>query len=296
MLLAPVVLGLLVAFSFGTADFLSRGVISKIDYYRTTVYTLGISGVCVLIAPPFLGADLSLTSTLAIVLGSVSTANLTAFIFMYRGYQSGLLSVLAPIVNAYPAVTVILSVLLLGANLTSVTYLALAITISGIALVSFRFGELKEIRASGPGRAAAGVGSALMATLFFGMAWTGFGYAEQSIGYFLPAISMRVVSSTLGFALSPILKRSVEPPQGSVALRLLAMGALEAVGIVSAAVGIGSDIGEASLPVVVTLGGMSAAVTVVYSVTLLKEKVEKNQAAGILILLVGVTSLVYFSH
>ena len=296
MLLTPVFLGLLVALSFGTADFLSRGVTSKIGYYRTTVYTLLISGVFVLLAAPFLGIGLNLTVTLALVLASISAVNFFAFVFMYRGYQSGLLSILAPVVNAYPTVTILLSVTLLGARLSAVTYVALAITLSGIVLVSLRLGELQEVSNRAPGRAAAGLGSALAATILFGLAWTGFGFAEPRVGYFLPAISMRVVSSTLGFALSPLLKRGVEPPSRSVSPRLIAMGAMEALGIVSFAFGVGSDSGGASLPIVATLGGMSAAVTVIYSITLLKERVEKSQALGILVLLVGVTSLVYFSH
>jgi hypothetical protein len=43
MISVTVVLGLVIAFCFGTSDYLSKGLTGQVGFYRTTIYTVATS-------------------------------------------------------------------------------------------------------------------------------------------------------------------------------------------------------------------------------------------------------------
>ncbi len=200
MLVTPVLIGLLNAACFGTSDYLSMEVIRRIGYFKTTTYVLLLSGAGALLTAPLLGLSFSIAWTMVGLLVLVCATNFLGFIFMYRGFQTGLLSVVSPLVNSFPAITVVISVILLGGSLSPATGAALFVIIVGVGLVSTRLSELGGQLRGSAGRLSVGAGSGLIAALLFGMTWAGFGYADQQVGYFLPVLFMRVGSASIGFA------------------------------------------------------------------------------------------------
>ncbi len=293
MLLTPILIGLLNAACFGTSDYLSKDVIGRIGYFKTTTYVLLLSGAGVLLTAPLLGLSFEIAGTMIGLLVLVSVANFFGFIFMYRGFQTGLLSVVSPLVNSFPAITTVISVLLFGGSISPTTAVTLSVIIVGVVLVSTRLSELGGQLRGSAGRLSVGAGSGLIAALLFGMTWAGFGYADQNIGYLLPALFMRVGSAAIGFVSAPFLKQAVRPRFEGVSRRLLLIGVLETIGVFAFALNLRQISGGESLPIVATFGGIGTVFTVALAVLILKERVEKNQALGIVILLVGVASLLY---
>jgi len=291
MFSVAVVLGLVIAFCFGTSDYLSKGLTGKVGFFRTTVYVLAVSGALVLFPALLLGIPGMLTYYDALLLALIAGSTFVAFLFMYRGYQKGHLSVVSPTVNSFPTFSVLFSIFVLGIAISSGVLLALAGVILGIILVSTNIAALRSSSARG---LTPGVPEAILAAFFFAVGFTALGYADETIGYLFPVLAARLGAAGVGLALGAAMKQDLSPFGGKPLLRLLAMGVLEATGIFSFTLALFYT-SIASLPVATTLGGMGVVFTVGYAVVLMKERVGLNYAVGIVILVASVASLLYIT-
>src|SRR6267143_900835 len=95
MVSVAIVLGLVLAFCFGTSDYLSKGLTGKVGFYRTTVYTLAVSGVFAIAPTLLLGIPRQPSFSDVALLALVALSTFIAFLFMYRGYQKGHLSLVS---------------------------------------------------------------------------------------------------------------------------------------------------------------------------------------------------------
>lgn len=294
MVYLPILLGALTAFCWGTSDYLSRRSSQKVGYYRTTVYMHVMSIVILVLLLPVLRPALSTTPTLTLILVVVSVVNFFAFIFLYRGFHRGIVSVVAPIAYSYPAITTVLAVVLLGAVLTETKVLALTGIMFGVILISTRFSELRGY-AHGRGllKFTPGVRSAALSATSFGAAYVGLGFVTPLVGYFLPVLYLRGLGGALGFMLAPALKQSVRPNRHSITPVIAVMGILETAGLLSFNLGV--SFGSSSLPIVAALSGMGGAFATAYAMIFLRERLELNQIGGIILSLIGVFSLLYLT-
>jgi drug/metabolite transporter (DMT)-like permease len=287
-----VVLGLVLAFCFGTSDYLSKGLTGRVGFYRTTVYTLAISGAFVVLPALFLGIPRRPSYSDAALLALIAFATFMAFLLMYRGYQKGHLSVVSPTVNAFPIFSVLFAVFILKLDISAEVLLALAGVILGILLVSTNFSALGASRGRG---LTPGVAEAIVAAFFFAVGFTALGYAEKTVGYLFPVVAARLGAASVGLLAGLALKQNLKPFGGRPLVRVLAMGALEAAGILSFTIALFYSSTLAVLPVTTTLGGMGVVFTVGFALIFLKERVEPNYALGVLILIGSVGALLYFT-
>jgi drug/metabolite transporter (DMT)-like permease len=293
--ITPFLLGIVMAFSFGTSDFLSKGVTAKIGPYRTTIYILTISGLGALLPALLLKSSFEISAFFAAVLVLIAATTFLSFASLYRAYNRGMLSLTAPIVNSFPAFSVVISVVFLGVTFSVGAILALAVIIVGIVLVSTSLSDLRRRILTRGQPLAPGVGSALLASVFFGVSWATFGYATQHIGYLLPAIAVRLGGAAVGVALIPIIKPKFPSLSGRWVRTVLVMAFLETVGLVIFSLGVTIDPSPATVPILATFGGISAAVTVSYAIALLKERLEINHVIGVISLIAGVVALLYLT-
>lgn len=291
MLSAAVILGLFLAFCFGTSDYLSKGLTGKVGFYRATVYTLATSGALVFVPLLFLGTPRPPSYADVALLALISLSTFAAFLSMYRGYQKGHLSVLSPIVNSFPVFSVLFAVFVLRIDLSFPVLLALGAVIFGILLVSTDFSAPR----SGGRGLTPGVPEAVLAALFFAVGFTSLGYAEETIGYLLPVVAARLGAASVGVLTGMALRQDLQPFGGKPFLRLLAMGALEASGLLAFTLALFYSSTLAALPIATTLGGMGVVFTVGYALILMKERVGPNYGLGILIIVAGVAALLYFT-
>jgi len=289
----PILLGLLLAFCFGTSDYLSKGVAGKIGGYRTAIWMLSLSGIGVLFPALVLPSNLDVSPFMFLTLLFVAATTFLAFNFMYRAYDAGALSLTSPVVNSYPIVSVIFSVFVLGAALPILAIVALAIAIVGIVLVSTSLSELRNRMSLGD--FTPGIRYALLAAAFLGLSFPTFGYASEKLGYLLPAISTRLVAAAIGFAASRPLRQAAGSVTGVPWRRLLAMAVLESMGVASFSIGVIFSSYSGSIPILSTFGGMSVMFTVAYAIILLREKLEVNHIFGMAMLILGVATLLYLT-
>ncbi|HUI00013.1 MAG TPA: DMT family transporter [Nitrososphaerales archaeon] len=286
-----VLLGVAVAFCFGTSDFLSKLLAGEVGSYRTTVYTLALSGLFVAVPSLVFGLPSAVTLPSLVVLAGAAVSTYLAFLLMYRGYQRGNLSVVSPTVNSFPVFSVLFAILFLGVRISDAVLLALAGVIAGIILVST---DPHSLRGSAGGALTPGVPEAVVAALFFAVGFTLLGYADTTVGYFLPVVCARLGAASIGFMVGPPLKQDVTPFGGNAMRRVLTMGMLEAGGLFCFNLALRSaNIG--ALPILTTLAGMGVVFTVGFAAVFLGDRARPSHAVGIALLVAGVATLLYLT-
>ena len=292
MAYASIATGLATAFCWGTADYMSRSQSERVGSYRTLIYSHMVTLIVVLALVPIISPDLAFPLYPVLALVGAGIVNFVAFVFLYRAFHRGVVSVVAPVVYTYPAVTAVLAVAILGASLSINQIFALAGIIAGVILLSTRFSELYAyLKGAGAPSLTKGVGLAAGASLCFGMVYIGIGYAAPLVSVVLPVMFLRVIAISAGFLLAPVLKQEAKPSRLVFSKTMIAMGILEALGFLAFTFGIESA--GSSLPVVTALSGMGGAVATSYGLAFLKERLEPNQLLGVLLSLAGVFALLY---
>ena len=292
MVYASIATGLAAAFCWGTADYMSRSQSEKVGYYRTIIYSHMVTLIVVLALVPVFSPHLAFPVYPVLALIGAGVINFVAFVFLYRAFHRGVVSVVAPVVYTYPAVTAVLAVVILGASLSIFQVVALVCVIAGVILLSTRFSELYAyLRGTRAPSLTNGIGLAVGASLCFGMVYIGIGYAAPLVSVVLPVIFLRIVAISAGFLLAPVLRQEVKPSRLVLSKTMIAMGVLEAFGFLAFTYGI--EAAGSALPVVTALSGMGGAVAASYGLAFLKERLEPNQMLGVILSLAGVFALLY---
>src|SRR5262250_2178836 len=134
-----ILVGLLTAITWGSADFVARFATRQIGTLRATLYMQTLGFLLLSAAMPWLGgwghlADGSgwrpwAWGALAGALNGFST------LCLYRSFEVGTMSVVAPISASYPALTMVLS-FFTGERLTLARVAGVLLAIVGVALVA----------------------------------------------------------------------------------------------------------------------------------------------------------------
>lgn len=292
MVYTAIVAGLTAALCWGTADYMSRSQSEKVGYYKTVVYSHMVTLAVLVALVPVISPNLEAPTFPVLALVAAGALNFVAFIFLYRAFHRGVVSVVAPVAYTFPAVTTVLSVAILGTFLSSARILAIAGIIAGVILLSTRFSELGAfLNGKGAPNLTLGVGSAIGSSISFGVVYVAIGYAAPFVSIVVPAIVLRAVGMTAGFLLAPVLHQGVRPSRLTFSRTIIAMGVIEAAGFLAFTYGITASGG--SLPIVASLSGMGGAVAASYGLFFLKERLELNQMVGVLLSLLGVFTLLY---
>ena len=292
MAYVSIAMGLAAAFCWGTADYMSRSQSERVGSYRTLIYSHMVTLIAVLVLIPIISPNLAFPVYPVLALIGAGVINFAAFVFLYRAFHRGVVSVVAPVVYTYPAVTAVLAVVILGASLSIFQVVALAGIIAGVILLSMRFSELYAyLRGTGAPGLTKGVGLAVGASLCFGMVYVGIGYAAPLVSVVLPVMLLRIIAVSAGLLLAPALRQEANPSRLVFSRTMIVMGILEAFGFLAFTYGIKAA--GSALPVVTALSGMGGAVAASYGLAFLKERLEPNQMLGVLLSIAGVFALLY---
>jgi drug/metabolite transporter (DMT)-like permease len=306
MQLTAILLGLATAFFWGVGDFLSRKPSREVGFYLSTAYVQLPSLLIVFLYALSLGPlNIQLISShAAYALACLAIGVLAYFglLFIFRGYSLGNMAVVAPIGGAYPAVTSLLSFLILGIVLVPVQSYAIALTLVGIVLAGTRLSELLGIsrinktssaeRVNARTKLIVGVDSAVAAALCGGTAFFALGIVTPVLGSVVPVLFIKVVSLGVGFATIPLVRQTFKRPSRGAILLICVVGLLDGLGFITINTGIleaGKD-----LPIVVTMAALMSMVTSMLASVFYNEKLEKVQILGIAFIIAGVASIVYF--
>lgn len=288
-----ILLGLAGAISWGIADFAARFASRRVGAYRTlffmqffgfvalTAYLISTGGISRGVAPGWqpwvLGAVAGLLNTIA----SLS---------LYHSFQIGVMSVVAPISSCYPALTVVLS-LLSGERVQPLRMFGLAVTLVGVVFAATSFAQLSADDGAAGGKAprgprmSKGVGWAILSAGGFGVLFWFLGfYVVPVAGSAFSVWMIRLTTfCTLALFAAPV-HQTLQLPRGSVWWLLAAIGIMDTVAFVSNNAAL--HIGQVS--VVSVLASLYGAVTVLLCWIFLRERLERSQWLGVLLIFAGI--------
>lgn len=286
-----ILLGLATALCWGSADLFARFAARSIGALRTTLY-MQLTGLLLMTAALHsLGgwghlADGSgwrpwMWGILAGVLNAFGT------LALYRSFEIGKMSIVAPISSAYPALTMMLSALS-GERLTAARIAGILIIIVGVFLVAR--GEDAPNTAAALGDAApptkkhSGVGWAVAAAVSFSFLFWILGIRVVPQTGSAPGVWLiRLTSAVLTAVVLLAMKRSVALPAKNMSW-VLGAGILDTTAFVLSNYGMRLE----QVSVVSVLTSLYGAVTVGLAATILREKISRTQWLGIAAIFAGI--------
>jgi drug/metabolite transporter (DMT)-like permease len=287
-----ILLGLATALSWGSADLFARFATRRIGTFRTMLY-MQMCGFCLLtLAMPRLGGWGHLFDgsgwqpwAWGILAGVLNTFSTLA---LYRSFEIGKLSIVAPISASYPVLTMMLSALT-GERLTPLRLAGLALTIAGVVVVAR--GEHAPDDANPideptrPAKKRLGVGWAIFSAACFGVMFWLLGLRVVPLVGSAPSVWIIRLTSALTTALVMLFARQSRAlPLRSDMLLLLGVGMLDTCAYVFNNYGMARE----QTSVVSVLASLYGAVTVALAALLLRERVSASQWAGIVAIFIGI--------
>ncbi|MEM6281079.1 MAG: DMT family transporter [Chloroflexota bacterium] len=281
-----ILLGVTAAFGWGAASFIGRQTTQVLGAVSALLFSQLISFITIL-------SYLLLSGELVMrINGSqwqwwawsalAATIHTMSLIMVFRSFEVGVLSVVAPIAGSYSAVTVFLSYLS-GEILTPLNALGIALAITGVMLVA-----IKPRPAGEPGQLMAGVGWAIGAALGLGFGYWIVGFQVTphlgGVTHVLVVRTSSLVWLTLFFIVSGKHELFHAPPNWRV-LGFIVVGSTCA-NLAYVANNIGYTTGQVGI--VSVLASMNSAVAVLLAWQFLKERLRPTQWAGVILVLIGV--------
>ena len=287
-----ILLGLATALCWGSADLFARFATRKIGTVHTMLYMQLTGFVLLTLAMRALGGWGHLTDgsgwrpwAWGILAGVLNTS---ATLALYRSFEIGKMSVVAPVSASYPALTMLLAALT-GERLTVPRFAGIALIVVGVILVAR--GEKIPDNADQleekvhPGKRKLGVGWALFSAVGFGVMFWLLGIRVVPLLGSAPSVWLiRLASVAMTAAVVLILRQPFTLPEAGANRWILGVGILDTSAYVLNNFGMQRE----QVSVVSVLASLYGAVTVGLAAMFLGERVSKMQSGGIVSIFVGI--------
>jgi len=287
-----ILLGLATALCWGSADLFARFATRKIGTFRTMLYMQLCGCILLTVLMPLLGGWGHLTDgsqwrpwAWGILAGCLNTV---ATLALYRSFEIGKMSIVAPLSASYPVLTLLLSVLT-GERLTLVRFAGIAFTIVGVVLVAGGEkipGDANPLEeTTHPHKKNLGVRWALLSAIGFGLMFWLLGIrVVPALGAGPSVWAIRATSVCMTALVILLARHSMAPPSKTDAPWILAVGLLDT----SAYVFNNYAMQQEQVSVVSVLASLYGAVTVALAAILLREHISRSQWLGITAIFAGV--------
>lgn len=142
--LSPGLWGSFTALGWGTSDFIARFT-GRAMGHRSAMFGMLLTGAAALTLVVLIsGAPLTWAPGGLWLLAASGLSIMLATLWLYRGLAAGPISIVSPIVGAYPAVVVLLAVTF-GARPSGIQWAAMALTMAGVVVVARSAESFEEI-------------------------------------------------------------------------------------------------------------------------------------------------------
>jgi len=210
--------------------------------------------------------------------------NAVSGLALYRAFEIGKMSVVAPLSASYPALTLLLS-WMTGDRLSVVRIAGIFCTLVGVVVVAGGEKMPDENDAAAVQRSGKGIGWAVFASVGFALLFWLLGIRiVPRVGAVQTVWTIRLTSTLLMAAASFIVKQPVNLPRGEVRWMVLSMGAFDTGAFVLSNLGMKME----QVAVISVLGSLYGAVTVALAAIFLREHVLPWQWMGIATIFVGI--------
>ncbi|MGI8826556.1 MAG: DMT family transporter [Chloroflexota bacterium] len=283
-----IVLGLLTAVCWGTADFLARYATRLVGTYRTLLF-MQLPGLVALSAYMLASGELARLGdsgyrsawAWAVVTALTGTA---CSLSLYRSFEVGVLSLVSPIAASYAAVTVILAVLS-GEHIGLLHTIGIVTTIGGVVLAAAHLTAHGVDIPPHSGRFPPGVMWAIGAALGYGFTFWIFGSRVAPVlGGVAPVWVTRLVTPLTLVLLALPARQNLRASLWPAWKLLLGIGIIDTLAFVSVAFGFTTG----QIAIVSVLASLFSTVTVILAWIFLREQLYRSQWTGIACIFVGI--------
>jgi len=277
--------GLISGLLFGTADFMAARSSKRVGAY-TTLWVMQLTGFVLLTAMMIAFQDWRWIGSGSHVLSASvwMLLDLAGILFLYRGLQVGLTTVVAPIASSFSAVTAAIA-LLLGERVSPLALCGILLTLAGVIGVTLAGSSSTSSGDASPRvRPTRGALWAVGAALLLGVAFYGMRDPALAIGGVATVWVGRLQASLLMPLAALLAKRRWGRPRGNVWGLLCAVGVLDALAIVCYNVGLR----QAQTSIVITATSLFAVFTLLWGVLIAKERPAPHQWGSIALTFIGI--------
>ncbi len=287
-----ILLGLLSALCWGSADFLVRYSTRLIGTYRTLFFMqfigLFLLSLYLLITGELVHLIVTNTWQPWACACLVALLSMLGSLALYRAFEVGILTIVSPITSSYAALTVALS-LLGGERIGWLHAVGIGTVLLGVIFVATVFTrrsqQEKEQRVKRRVRIPLGVGWAILAAASFGVAFWVLGfYVTPKLGGIIPAWLIRLETPLVLALCAPLLKQPLKLPRWSVWRYLVAISVLDTAAFVTYSFGLT----QGQIAIVSVLSSLYSAVTVLLAWIFIREHLQWSQWFGIGVVFAGI--------
>lgn len=273
-------LAILAMLFWGTADVFAKRVIGKIGIYRTTLANMGC-GMVLLVIISLLFADIFYFPPDPLLVIIAAFLNIIGFIFYYKAFQKGKLSIASPIGNSYGLVAVLLGVFFLNEALTKIQFFFISVIIIGVILLSSKLSEFKKIKY------VKGTGSALLSMIIWGFVYFFIAILTRNYDFILIALWFRILGTIFISFFIFLKKEKLFFSIKKSWIFIFPMALCDAFGFLSYALGVMKSM----VSIIAPIASAAPAVTLLFARVFYKEKLEFNQKIGAFMVLLGIVAL-----
>jgi drug/metabolite transporter (DMT)-like permease len=279
-----IVWGVFSALSLGTADFLAGLSARSTGYSRALFWVFVVSCICLTTYMVMIDHPMQIVLSEQWLIVLFGLMNTIAMLLLYRALAIGPLSLVAPIIAAYPVIVVMFA-FLLGSRPSPLQWLGMVVAILGVVIVA-RAVRQEGSDSGNPSTHRLAVTLASCACLAYAVLIISGQHAIPLHGELQTLWLGRVIAmiSLLPFFLVTRTSPGVPVKWWPV---LCIQGTLDFGGLLFLFLGSRGEFAE----ITAVVGSLFGAVTVLLARVFLKEKMSKFQWAGIILIFLGVASL-----
>ncbi len=269
-----IITGLITMLSWGGADFFAAFAARKVGHFITLFWTYVIAFFVTLVYLLFSPQSLNFSIEMVAMLALVGLLQAAALMFFYKGLEIGLVSIVSPIASSYSLIVVLLGIILLKEQLTTLQGLAILLIILGVPLVSINLNELFKNKARIFQK---GIKEALVALFAWGFSYFLLAPVVREKGWFWPTLIDLFFIIFFLFIWGLLAKKKFLIFQRSSLLAIFSDGLLTSVGYLAYSVGVLYSL----ISLVTPISTIFPVVTILLARIFFKEKLLWNQILGI---------------
>ncbi len=267
---------------WGTSDFFAGLFSKKIGHFKTFFWSQLAGLVFATLLILFFAISLNVPLLIAILLPIAAVFYGGAYLFFYKGFELGNISIVSATINLWAVFTVLFAFIFLGQRLSGLQFLGVATIIAGVTLVSLKWSDIKNKNS----HLLKGAKEAVVAAFLFGIFWNLSDVIAKDIGWLPTTIFVKIGVILFLLLFSLFVKRELTIAKTTTQTKLLValVGILEAFAVAS--VNWGLTISGAIF--VTPIASALSIITITMALVFLKEKVTKVQVLGIITAVVGI--------
>jgi len=275
-----ILFGIIALISWGSADAFTKKLTNKVGAYHSVLYRSLFSALILLFASLYFTGTIFPSLNVFFLLLGISFIGYLAYVFYVKGIEAGNVSVISPIAHSSVIVTVLLSLFFFRESITLLQAIAMAVIITGVILISFKYSELKKSR-----KRIKGLGFALATLVGWGLL---FFLWKLPLSYTSPFIAAFYIEALIFiFALIsaiPLKKKLLAPKTDKITgILALFVGTVLAIGSLFYTLGINLEF----VSLVAPIAAASPFIAVIFSRIFLKEMLELNQKIAVAMIIIG---------